>query len=67
MADPGYPKREGTNLIFCLNSPEHCMKVKKIGAKGEGHQKFVYVDPPLITVFILHSYDIVDCFTFTFH
>ena len=44
----GFPREEGRQAIIRPNFPDNCMKMKKIGPRGEsGRPKFYYVDPPL--------------------
>ena len=41
-ADPGFPTRQagGTNLLFCQNFPEKCMKIREIGPRQWRIQDF---------------------------
>ena len=56
MADPGFSRgsqpqrrRVGCQPITRPNFPNNYMKTTKIGPRGKGWIKFVYVDPPLFS------------------
>ena len=48
VADPGFPRGGGANLLFGHNCPENCMKMKEFGPRGGGASLAPPLDLPMV-------------------